>query len=133
MVWDCFQCDKKNIPDSEFQGHLLSDHPPEVEGTKHDNNKPGISLLPPEALLEITKVLDFGAKKYDAHNWRKGFKYTRVISAVLRHIFAYLSGEDKDPETGLSHLAHAGCGIMFLITFEVTKTGTDDRFKYEKS
>lgn len=102
-------------------------------GTKHDSAKPSIALIPSEAVEEIAKVFTFGAVKYDSHNWRKGFTYVRVSSAVLRHIFSWLSGEDKDPETGLSHLAHAACGLMFLITFEVTKTGTDDRFKYEKT
>jgi hypothetical protein len=81
--------------------------------------------------MEIAKVLDHGAKKYSAHNWRGGFVWSRIASAILRHLFAWLTGEDKDPESGLSHLAHAGCGIMFLLTFQLTKTGKDDRFKYE--
>jgi hypothetical protein len=52
-----------------------------------------------------------------------------VASAVLRHIFQWLGGEDKDSETGLSHLAHASCGLLFLIDFEVNKLGEDDRYK----
>jgi hypothetical protein len=99
---------------------------------KLDEAKPNLALLPPEALLEIAKVLDFGAKKYSADNWRGGFKYRRVTSAMLRHLFAWLSGEDKDPESGLSHMAHVGCNVLFLLTFIVTKTGTDDRFTYGK-
>jgi hypothetical protein len=74
-------------------------------------------------------VLEFGAKKYDPWNWKGGFKWARVASAVLRHIFSWLGGEDKDPETGLSHLSHASCGLMFLIDFEVNKLGEDDRWK----
>lgn len=101
----------------------------ELSGTKHDTGKAGMALLPPEALEEIAKVLDFGAKKYTAHNWRGGFVWTRVLSAALRHIFSFLRGEDFDPETGLSHLAHAGCCILFALTFHLTKTGQDDRYK----
>jgi hypothetical protein len=94
---------------------------------KADGEKVRLELLPTEALEEIAKVLTFGAKKYDDNNWRKGFKWLRVIGATFRHLYAWVRGESKDPETGISHLAHAGCNILFLITFEKTGTGTDDR------
>jgi len=99
------------------------------EGTKHDSGKPPMALLSSVALIEIAKVLEFGAKKYAPDNWRSGFAWRRVGSAALRHLFAWLNGEDKDPETGLSHLGHAGCCIMFLLEFEANKVGTDDRYK----
>lgn len=97
-------------------------------GVKHDEGKPRMDLLPPEALREIAEVLALGAQKYDDHNWRKGFAYSRLIAAALRHLFAWVGGENKDPESGKSHLAHAACCLMFLITFEQTSTGTDDRY-----
>ncbi len=100
-----------------------------LEGKKHDDGKPPMALLSSVFLEEVSKVLAFGAKKYDPWNWKGGFVWSRVISAVLRHIFSWLKGEDKDPETGLSHLAHASCGLMFLVDFEVNKIGTDDRYK----
>lgn len=99
---------------------------------KYDDGKADISLLPPEALLAIAEVFTFGAKKYAPDNWRGGFVWRRVVSAILRHLFAWLAGQDKDPETGLSHIAHVGCNVMFLLTFIITKTGTDDRFKTYK-
>jgi hypothetical protein len=99
------------------------------KAVKHDEEKAIMALIPSEALFEIGKVYTFGAKKYSAHNWRGGFNYIRVASAALRHIYAWLSGEDKDPESGFSHLAHAVCCLMMLITFQITKTGTDDRYK----
>jgi len=104
-----------------------------LEGKKHDGGKPPMALLSGFALAEIAKVLEFGAKKYDPWNWRGGFKWSRLSSAVLRHIFSWLNGEDKDPETGLSHLSHAACGIIFLIDFEVNQLGEDDRYKNEKT
>lgn len=97
-------------------------------GVKHDEGKPRMDLLPPEALKEIAEVLALGASKYSAHNWRMGFAYSRLIAAALRHLFAWVGGENKDPESGKSHLAHAACCLMFLITFEQTNTGTDDRY-----
>ena len=99
-------------------------------GLKFDNSKPRMELLSPIALMELTKVLDYGAVKYGPHNWRGGIIYTRLLSAMLRHTWAYVGGESKDPETGLSHVAHAmACG-MFILEFEVTKPELDDRYKH---
>lgn len=91
----------------------------EKEALRFDDNKTNWSLMPFEAVEEINKVLDFGAKKYAEWNWTNGggMKHSRVINSCLRHLFAYLRGEDKDPESGLSHLAHAGCNILFLIYY----------------
>lgn len=102
----------------------------ELGGIKHDTDKTRYDLLPFLALEEVAKVLTFGAKKYDDWNWSKGFKFSRVISAMFRHLTAWVTGQDKDPETGLSHLAHAACCVLFLLTFELTKTGVDDRYTY---
>lgn len=96
---------------------------------KYDGGKPRVDLLPSAPLLAIAEVLGFGADKYAAHNWRKGMDYSRLIGAAYRHLMAYNDGQDKDPESGLSHLAHAGCCILFLLEQEAKGTGTDDRFK----
>ena len=42
-----------------------------IEGKKFDSEKPKMYLLPPKALIEVSKVLTFGAEKYDEENWRK--------------------------------------------------------------
>jgi hypothetical protein len=96
---------------------------------KHDDNKPPINLLSREALEQTAMVMAFGKEKYAAHNWRSGFAWSRPLSAAMRHIMAFNDGEDKDPESGLSHLAHAACCIMFLLEFEKTHKHLDDRFK----
>jgi hypothetical protein len=96
---------------------------------KFDDDKPPMNLLSREALEQTAKVMAFGKEKYDAHNWRKGFAWSRPLSAAMRHLMAFNDGEDKDPESGLSHLAHAACCIMFLLEFEKTHQELDDRFK----
>jgi hypothetical protein len=73
--------------------------------------------------------MSFGAKKYSRDNWRGGFSWTRPLAASLRHIFSYIGGEDKDPETGISHLAHAVCCLFFVLEFEETHKELDDRYK----
>lgn len=98
------------------------------DAKKFDQGKPRMELLPSSALLEISKVLTEGAKKYDPWNWAKGLQYSRLIGAVMRHVSAWKDGEDKDPETGLSHLAHAACGLMFLLDYlDRNQTHLDDR------
>lgn len=99
------------------------------EGLKYDIGKVPLELLPVEALIEIAKVMAFGAEKYGRHNWRKGMAWSRLVGAILRHLFAWILGEDKDPESNLNHLAHAGCGILFLLTYEINGSGMDDRYK----
>lgn len=98
-----------------------------TQGVKFDANKPRMDLLDAYAVEELAKVLTFGAQKYADHNWRKGIAKGRLIAAALRHLFAYLSGENKDPETGLSHAAHAMCCCMFLLGLE-HRTDLDDRW-----
>lgn len=100
-----------------------------TEGLKNDMGKTELALLPFEAVEEVGKVLTFGALKYEAHNWRKGMAWSRMLSAALRHIFAFARGEDLDPESGLSHLAHAACCILFLLSYTLNGGGHDDRYK----
>jgi hypothetical protein len=97
---------------------------------KHDADKPDYSLLPQPALNAIAQVLSFGAKKYGAHNWRNGLEYRRLIAACLRHITIFNEGEDCDSESGLSHIAHALCCLVFLATQIHYKNGVDDRYKH---
>jgi hypothetical protein len=101
--------------------------PPTSEGRKDDSGKTPWHLLPPDALKQIVLVLEFGAGKYGDRNWEKGMHWSRPFSALMRHMWAWWRGESRDPETGLSHLAHAGCCILFLLSYEGRATGTDDR------
>jgi len=96
---------------------------------KFDGEKLPLHLLSTEAMNQTAAVLKFGAQKYAEHNWRKGFAWSRPLSAAMRHITAFNAGEDRDPESGLSHLAHAACCIMFLLEFEKTRPDLDDRYK----
>ena len=100
-----------------------------MEGKKLDDGKLPWHLLPGDAVEEIVGILDFGAKKYAPRNWEKGMSWSRCFSALMRHMWAWWGGESVDKETGKSHLAHAGCCILFLIAYEKRKTGLDDRPK----
>jgi hypothetical protein len=97
------------------------------EGKKFDTDKLPYDLLPGDAIEEIVKVLQFGAVKYGERNWEKGMRWNRPFAALMRHMWAWWKGEEKDPETGLSHLAHAGCCILFLLSYTLRGVGEDNR------
>ncbi|WP_273721794.1 dATP/dGTP diphosphohydrolase domain-containing protein [Bartonella sp. ML71XJBT] len=97
------------------------------EAHKNDDGKPRVDLIPPLALMEIGRVLEFGAKKYGANNWRNGMHWSRFHGAALRHLLAWFGGESKDAESDLSHLAHAACCLLFLMECEAQQIGCDDR------
>ena len=98
-------------------------------GLKYDTEKARVDLLDSSWLEGVGHVLRFGAAKYDAHNWRNGIAVSRNLGAALRHIFAVLRGEDKDPESALHHLLHASCCLMFAYWTLVNKPEFDDRWK----
>ena len=101
----------------------------EEAGTKFDGEKVPLHLLPTEALWEVGKVLRHGQKKYNAWNWKKGMSWSRLAGAAERHLFAWIEGKSADEESGLSHLAHCACCVLFLLTYEKLGLGTDDRWK----
>jgi len=99
-----------------------------LSGTKVDDGKLPWELLPEDAIEEVVKVLQFGAKKYAPRNWEKGIAFGRLYGAIRRHGVAWFRGEDNDPETGLSHLAHLACEALFALAFVVRKNkAVDDR------
>lgn len=94
---------------------------------KADAGKPRIGLIPPEMIQQTAEVLTFGAAKYAPNNWSRGADWSRYFDAMQRHLWAWQAGEDTDPETGLSHLAHASCCLAFLMAYQARGIGTDDR------
>ena len=100
-----------------------------IEGSKYDKGKARYDLIAPLALEALVGVYTYGAQKYADHNWRKGIRWSRVFGAVMRHLWAFWRGENKDPESGLLHLSHAMWGCAALIDYYYTKQHLDDRYK----
>lgn len=101
---------------------------------KHDVGKTDWAILPLDALEEIIKVFQFGEKKYARGNYAngEGLEYTRILNSLMRHTTSFMRGEDNDPETGLSHMAHAGCCTLMLlhyITHQEQFSTNDNRAK----
>lgn len=104
------------------------------KGVKFDSEKPDLSLLPKDALFEIAQVLMMGEKKYGRYNWQNSIEINRLLAAAMRHILQFNDGEDNDPESGRSHLAHGACNLMFAIWMMKHRPDVDNRRKpVEKS
>lgn len=87
------------------------------------------SLLPYDALWAVAEHFGVGAKKYAARNWEKGYPHSWTVDALMRHLTAYLEGEDRDPETGSLHVTAVAWHALVLVAFTLRKVGTDDRRK----
>lgn len=95
---------------------------------KDNKSKSRVDLIPWLPLKLVGDVLAYGAQKYKPNNWRLGLPWGDTFASLQRHLWAWHNGEDLDPETGLSHLAHAGCQLLFLSEYAATGTGVDDRW-----
>lgn len=88
-------------------------------GRKDDSNKPRYSLLPTGTVNQVVQVMEYGAVKYETNNWQKvPDARTRYYDAAMRHIDDWWNGSTTDAESGLPHLAHAICCLLFLMWFD---------------
>jgi hypothetical protein len=100
------------------------------EAVKHDAGKAPLHLVDTYFIESTARVLEYGAHKYDAWNWARGtFEWSRLYSALQRHLQAFWAGEEIDPESGLPHLAHAACCLMFMHRYAASGMGHDDRHR----
>lgn len=89
--------------------------PPPERSLRYNNGKPDYSLLPLSTLTEVVRVLEYGAGKYERNNWLKPTNWEVSFGCLMRHMAAWQAGEDDDPESGRSHLAHAACNILQML------------------
>jgi len=100
------------------------------DAPKNDGGKVRFDLLPPHALESLARVYMNGAgAEYPENSWRKGFAYTRIFSAAMRHLWAFWRGENVDPKTGMHHLMQSAWNCFTLFEMERTGKGNDDRWK----
>lgn len=101
-------------------------------GGEKDQKDVQLHALPWEALGPLGRVYSHGAVKYADYNFRKGYAWSLSFDAMLRHLFAFWSGEDIDPESGLPHISHAAWHALTLSLFSEANKGTDDRPRERK-
>ena len=98
-------------------------------GARYNDGKPDFSLIPLVTLEDEARVWMYGREKYAAWNWAKGMDWSVPLACALRHLAAFQRGEDLDPESGQTHLAHAMCNLRMLTLYTKTHLEGDDRPK----
>lgn len=95
----------------------------DLGGAKYDHGKVLFRPLTrglARSLHEVARVLTFGANKYAEDSWQTAPNAAvRYENALDRHLNAWKMGEGYDPESGLHHLAHAACNVLFILWFEL--------------
>jgi len=87
---------------------------------KKDKGKLRWDLLPLKPIEQVVRVLTKGAKKYSDNNWKTVPNFNeRYYAAAMRHLTRWRMGYKKDKESGLSHLAHVICCLIFLLWGEL--------------
>lgn len=90
--------------------------------------KTPLGLIPPFAMEQTAWAHKLGAEKYGPFNWRDtGVCASTYINAIMRHLNAWRDGENLDPESGISHLAHIICSCNILLDADYCDTLQDDR------
>jgi hypothetical protein len=99
------------------------------QALRYNEGKLQWSMIDFKSLEGMVRVLEMGAKKYSKDNWKLGMPVTQVCESLMRHLFAYMSGEDTDPESGESHMSHVLVNAMFVEYIMKERSEFDDRKK----
>lgn len=117
-------------------GVLVSGPLPTVDNRSKPTNpkdaigvrKAPLSTLPMGVVAEMGVAMLEGAAKYGRHNYRGvGVRASVYFDATMRHLVAWWEGEDKDPDSGLSHITKALVSLAVLRDAQMQGKCEDDR------
>jgi len=96
----------------------------ETGAVKASIGKRPLHLLPRDAIEAAADVMAHGAARYGDRNWEQGLSVSDLVRAADGHLWDWYlrrdDGKDAGPNgSGLSHLAHAACSILFLLSHEL--------------
>lgn len=107
-----------------------------VTGAAKGSKLARFDLVPWGIVRELAEHFGRGARKYEDRNWERGYKWSLSFAALHRHLEAFWSGNDIDPdpelvdEDGVSrtrHIIAAAWHCLVLAWFSKYGVGTDDR------
>lgn len=103
---------------------LKDSNPKYMNGAK----KVPLASVPPITSAYLALGHHEGVVKYGAWNWRvAGASAHTYVSAAKRHLDLWFEGQDRDPITGVPHLANALASISILVDASHSGTLVDDR------
>ena len=109
---------------------MMSGYPDDNPKTAFGEAKVKLSDTPTIGIQQMGRVFTGGAAKYGRFNWREHqVSSTVYYDAAQRHLMAWFNGEDFDPESGQSHLAHVMACCNIILDAEKHKKLNDNRLK----
>lgn len=99
-------------------------------GGQKAGNDVRMSLVPVRELMEVAELYGKGANKYEAHNWTRGYEWSKSYDALWRHMAEFWAGneiDDGEGGTGLPHLTCAAFHVFTLLYFSKHHRALDDR------
>jgi hypothetical protein len=94
-----------NLKDSGERRHFETGAVRDIQ-----KGKGRMDLLPPRALIELSKLFEAGCEKYGDRNWEKGIQLHSFIDSGLRHIERMMAGDISEP-----HLTQACWNLLCCI------------------
>lgn len=85
---------------------------------KDTQGKLDLTTVPPEVIIAIAKVREFGIRKYVSRDSWRDVDVMDYYKALWRHLIEIQLGNDIDEESGLPHTYHIACNIAFIISLE---------------
>lgn len=98
--------------DPETRAELPGLNPKDAIGRQ----KAPMHLVPPALYEPVARVMQLGAQKYGAYNWRTApVNLTVYLDAMKRHWDAVVDGEWVDPESEQPHMAHVAASVAIIL------------------
>lgn len=76
--------------------------------------KDSYDLIPNEFLDHLQALLERGAEKYSAHNWRKGIPVSEYYNSLMRHLHQWRLGDTSE-----HHLSAVAFNVMGIMMTEI--------------
>lgn len=106
---------------------MMNQLPPNPKQAYGDLKVP-LALVPSTAIILMGQAFKEGARKYGPFNWReKSVEGMTYAHASLRHLMAWIDGEEIDPESGNPHLAHVLACVAIMVDAAATGCLLDNR------
>lgn len=80
------------------------------------------TLIPPDALAQVARVLHSGLSKYGKDNW-KLIPVSDHLNHCLNHIYLELAGNTEE-----DHLSHAATRLLMALELQVIEDTDDIEF-----
>lgn len=91
-------------------------------------NKPSLTSVPMNVLMEVSVALMEGSRKYGRHNYREsGAKASVYLDGAFRHLSSWWEGQDIDPDSGVNHITKAIASLIVVRDCMLRGNMEDDR------